>query len=174
MCLYHSYYFPSQHNISFLFNVHTYYCAYSRSLVAFSYVSSFAPFIVSCCILVSGLFTSHISESDFMLYLFLFSSLGSFLATWSLSLPFPFFFVYVCLFLSALCGLWDLRSQVQGLNPGPWQWKHWFLTTGPQGTPSLSLISSLLFFFACIVCFLRTRILKPLNILRFISDLSII
>ena len=120
MWLYCSYHFPGQHTISFLFNVHTYYCAYGRSLVAF-------PCFLLCtfyCLLmhfsVWAVYISHFRVRLSALSLLL-SSLGSFLATWSRALS--YFLVYLCLVLSVLCDLWDLRSQVQGLNPGPWQWK---------------------------------------------------
>ena len=34
---------------------------------------------------------------------------------------------------------WLVESQLpeQGLNPGPWQWKHWILTTRPPGNSQI-------------------------------------
>ena len=49
----------------------------------------------------------------------------------------PIFFLFR--FLAVPRDLWDL-SPVQEWNPGPWQWKCRFLTTGPQGKPLLFLI----------------------------------
>ena len=39
---------------------------------------------------------------------------------------------FVCLFLTAPCGLWALSSPVRDWK-GIWQWKHWVLTTGQPG-----------------------------------------
>ena len=47
----------------------------------------------------------------------------------------PVFNAVLCFsfFLAALRGSWDFRFPKQRWNPGPWQWKHWVLTTGLPG-----------------------------------------
>ena len=54
-------------------------------------------------------------------------------------------FIFVCLFVSWLPILWDLPRP--GIEPGPPQWKHWILATGPPG-------NSFFFFFNFIYLFI--------------------
>lgn len=49
----------------------------------------------------------------------------------------------------------------QGCNPGPWQWKHEILTTGPPGN---SLFGSILNFIMCIKKEEKTEITTVLEI----------
>ena len=53
-----------------------------------------------------------------------------------------YFFIYIYFFLATLC-----RLHYQGLNLGPWQWKHQVLTTGTPGNFTWHVFFFFLFFF---------------------------
>ena len=66
--------------------------------------------------------------------------------------------VCVCVRSTQFAGSWFTD---QGSNPGPWQWKHEILTTGPPGN---SLFGSILNFIMCIKKEEKTEITTVLEI----------